>query len=425
MKTKKTYQITGMSCASCAARIDKVLNAQPGVCEATINYATASAQVVYDSDECSDQSLKTAVQNAGYDLLTDTGNDTNEEAEQAHAKRYQSLKTQTIGAVALAVPVMVISMWFSELTLMKYIVWILSTIVVLGFGRSFYVHAWKQLKHGSSNMDTLVAISTGIAYLFSVFNLLFPDFWLSRGVSPHLYFEAASMIIAFILLGRLLEERAKQNTSTAIKKLIGLQPKTVTIITESGERTVPIEKARIGDIIAVKPGERIAVDGTVTIGESYVDESMLSGEPVAVHKQTGEKVYAGTINQKGAFRFRTDKTGSDTMLAQIIRMVQDAQGSKAPVQKLVDKIAGIFVPVIIGIAVLFVYHLDIICTYGRLHTRTAGNGYRTHNCLSLRIGTGHSDGTDCRNRQGSGTGNPDKRCHQPGSRTEDRCSGAR
>ena len=302
MKTKKTYQITGMSCASCAARIDKVLNAQPGVCEATINYATASAQVVYDSDECSDQSLKTAVQNAGYDLLTDTGNDTNEEAEQAHAKRYQSLKTQTIGAVALAVPVMVISMWFSELTLMKYIVWILSTIVVLGFGRSFYVHAWKQLKHGSSNMDTLVAISTGIAYLFSVFNLLFPDFWLSRGVSPHLYFEAASMIIAFILLGRLLEERAKQNTSTAIKKLIGLQPKTVTIITESGERTVPIEKARIGDIIAVKPGERIAVDGTVTIGESYVDESMLSGEPVAVHKQTGEKVYAGTINQKGDFR---------------------------------------------------------------------------------------------------------------------------
>lgn len=368
MKTKKTYQITGMSCASCAARIDKVLNAQPGVCEATINYATASAQVVYDSDECSDQSLKTAVQNAGYDLLTDTGNDTNEEAEQAHAKRYRSLKTQTIGAVALAVPVMVISMWFSELTLMKYIVWILSTIVVLGFGRSFYVHAWKQLKHGSSNMDTLVAISTGIAYLFSVFNLLFPDFWLSRGVSPHLYFEAASMIIAFILLGRLLEERAKQNTSTAIKKLIGLQPKTVTIITESGERTVPIEKARIGDIIAVKPGERIAVDGTVTIGESYVDESMLSGEPVAVHKQTGEKVYAGTINQKGAFRFRTDKTGSDTMLAQIIRMVQDAQGSKAPVQKLVDKIAGIFVPVIIGIAVLsFIIWILFAPTEGFTH----------------------------------------------------------
>ena len=351
MKTKKTYQITGMSCASCAARIDKVLNAQPGVCEATINYATASAQVVYDSDECSDQSLKTAVQNAGYDLLTDTGNDTNEEAEQAHAKRYRSLKTQTIGAVALAVPVMVISMWFSELTLMKYIVWILSTIVVLGFGRSFYVHAWKQLKHGSSNMDTLVAISTGIAYLFSVFNLLFPDFWLSRGVAPHLYFEAASMIIAFILLGRLLEERAKQNTSTAIKKLIGLQPKTVTIITESGERTVPIEKARIGDIIAVKPGERIAVDGTVTIGESYVDESMLSGEPVAVHKQTGEKVYAGTINQKGAFRFRTDKTGSDTMLAQIIRMVQEAQGSKAPVQRIVDKVTAVFVPVVLAVAV--------------------------------------------------------------------------
>lgn len=311
MKTKKTYQITGMSCASCAARIDKVLNAQPGVCEATINYATASAQVVYDSDECSDQSLKTAVQNAGYDLLTDTGNDTNEEAEQAHAKRYRSLKTQTIGAVALAVPVMVISMWFSELTLMKYIVWILSTIVVLGFGRSFYVHAWKQLKHGSSNMDTLVAISTGIAYLFSVFNLLFPDFWLSRGVAPHLYFEAASMIIAFILLGRLLEERAKQNTSTAIKKLIGLQPKTVTIITESGERTVPIEKARISDIIAVKPGERIAVDGTVTIGESYVDESMLSGEPVAYTSRPAKRYMQVLSIRKELFvsgRIRQDRT---------------------------------------------------------------------------------------------------------------------
>lgn len=224
--------------------------------------------------------------------------------------------------------------------------------MVFGLGREFYINAWRQLKHGTSNMDTLVAVSTGIAYTFSVFNLLFPDFWLSRGIEPHIYFEAASVIIAFILLGRLLEERAKQNTSTAIKKLIRLQPKTVTIIVDSDERTVPITAVQKGDTILVKPGERIAVDGMVVTGESYVDESMLNGEPVPLHKQSGEKVFAGTINQKGTFRFIADKIGSDTMLAQIIRMVQDAQGSKAPVQKLVDRIARFFVPAIISISII-------------------------------------------------------------------------
>lgn len=352
MKVKKTFPVMGMSCASCAARVDKVLNAQPGVYQANINYATASAQVVFNTEECSELSLRTAVQHAGYDLMTDAGKKATEEAEEMQTQRYRSLKLQTIGAIILAVPILVISMLLVDLPYMKYVLWILATIVVLGFGRRFYISAWRQLKHGSSNMDTLVAVSTGIAYLFSVFNLFFPDFWLSRGVSPHLYFEAASVIIAFILSGRLLEEQAKQNTSTAIRKLIALQPKTVTIVMANSEKIVPIEEARIGDIIVVKPGERIAVDGTVTGGESYVDESMLSGEPLPVHKQTGEKVYAGTINQKGIFYFTTDKTGKDTVLAQIIRMVQDAQGSKAPVQKLVDKIAGIFVPVIIGIAIL-------------------------------------------------------------------------
>ena len=243
-------------------------------------------------------------------------------------------------------------MFFEDISSLKYVLWILTTPVVFGLGREFYINAWRQLKHGTSNMDTLVAVSTGIAYTFSVFNLLFPDFWLSRGIEPHIYFEAASVIIAFILLGRLLEERAKQNTSTAIKKLIGLQPKTVTIIVDSDERTVPITAVQKGDTILVKPGERIAVDGMVVTGESYVDESMLNGEPVPLHKQSGEKVFAGTINQKGTFRFIADKIGSDTMLAQIIRMVQDAQGSKAPVQKLVDKIARFFVPAIISISII-------------------------------------------------------------------------
>lgn len=349
---KNTYPVLGMSCASCAARVDKTLNGLPGVYQATVNYATAIAQVEYNPKVCSDAILQSAVQDAGYDLLVDTGEDVTNKAEEIRLARYRKIKRRTVVALLLSLPIMVISMFFEDTSSLKYVLWILATPVVFGLGREFYINAWRQLKHGTSNMDTLVAVSTGIAYTFSVFNLLFPDFWLSRGIEPHIYFEAASVIIAFILLGRLLEERAKQNTSTAIKKLIGLQPKTVTIIVDSDERTVPITAVQKGDTILVKPEERIAVDGMVVTGESYVDESMLNGEPVPLHKQSGEKVFAGTINQKGTFRFIADKIGSDTMLAQIIRMVQDAQGSKAPVQKLVDRIARFFVPTIISISII-------------------------------------------------------------------------
>ena len=352
MNIKNTYPVLGMSCASCAARVDKTLNGLPGVYQATVNYATAVAQVEYNPEVCSDATLQSAVQDAGYDLLVDTGEDTADKAEEIRLTRYRKIKRRTAAALLLSLPIMVISMFFEDISSLKYVLWILATPVVFGLGREFYINAWRQLKHGTSNMDTLVAVSTGIAYTFSVFNLLFPDFWLSRGIEPHIYFEAASVIIAFILLGRLLEERAKQNTSSAIKKLIGLQPKTVTIIVDSDERTVPITAVQKGDTILVKPGERIAVDGMVVTGESYVDESMLNGEPVPMHKQSGEKVFAGTINQKGTFRFIADKIGSDTMLAQIIRMVQDAQGSKAPVQKLVDRIARFFVPAIISISII-------------------------------------------------------------------------
>lgn len=349
---KNTYPVLGMSCASCAARVDKTLNGLPGVYQATVNYATAVAQVEYNPKVCSDATLQSAVQDAGYDLLVDTGEDVADKAEEIRLTRYRKIKRRTVAALLLSLPIMVISMFFEDISSLKYVLCILATPVVFGLGREFYINAWRQLKHGTSNMDTLVAVSTGIAYTFSVFNLLFPDFWLSRGIEPHIYFEAASVIIAFILLGRLLEERAKQNTSSAIKKLIGLQPKTVTIIVDSDERTVPITAVQKGDTILVKPGERIAVDGMVVTGESYVDESMLNGEPVPMHKQSGEKVFAGTINQKGTFRFIADKIGSDTMLAQIIRMVQDAQGSKAPVQKLVDRIARFFVPAIISISII-------------------------------------------------------------------------
>ena len=359
---KEAFPVLGMSCASCAARVDKTLNNLPGVQEASVNYASAMAQVVYDADACSPEVLKAALQNVGYDMLIDSQDEAVDEAEKAHLARYESLKKRTRWAIALALPIMVLSMVWMHVHWVNYVVWLLATPVVFVLGRGFFISAWKQLKHGACNMDTLVALSTGIAYVFSVFNLFFPTFWLSRGIEPHVYFEASSVIIAFILLGRLLEERAKRNASTAIRKLIGLQPKTVTIWTSDGERILPVTSIRQGDVVVVKPGERIAVDGVVSEGQSYVDESMLSGEPMAVRKQKNSKVYAGTINQKGAFRFVADKIGQDTLLAQIIRMVQDAQGSKMPVQKLVDKIASIFVPVIITIALVAMVAWMVLAT---------------------------------------------------------------
>ena len=401
--TQDTFPILGMSCAACAARVDKTLNKQPGVCHAAVNYAAATALVEYDPSQTSPEALQHAVQEAGYDLVITHDEHAADEVEEAHRKKYQSLKRRTTWAILLAIPIAVIGMGFMDRPWAGWSTWLLSTPVVFGLGRSFFVNAWKQLRHGSANMDTLVAGSTGVAYLFSVFNLFFPDFWLSRGITPHVYFESSSVIIAFILLGRLLEERAKGHTSQAIKKLMGLQPKTVTIVVneepnlneelrmktipqckqskdvlseaneESGSseessccaqpnssffilssslKEVPIEQIRVNDIIVVKPGERIAVDGVVTEGSSYVDESMLSGEPVPVSKQRDAKVYAGTINQKGSFRFRAEKVGTDTLLAKIIHLVQDAQGSKAPVQKQVDRVAAVFVPTIMGIALL-------------------------------------------------------------------------
>jgi Cu2+-exporting ATPase len=231
--------------------------------------------------------------------------------------------------------------------------WALATPIVFWSGRSFFINAWKQIRHGSTTMDTLVSLSTGIAYIFSVFNTLFPEFWHSRGLHAHVYFEASGVVIALVLLGRLLEEGAKANTSSAIKKLIGLQPKTVFKVLASGEtKEFLISKVKPGDIILVRPGDKIPVDGKVIQGSSYVDESMITGEPVPVLKENGAEVFAGTVNQKGSFQFFAEKIGTETLLSSIIRLVQEAQGSKAPVQKLVDKIAGIFVPVVVGISII-------------------------------------------------------------------------
>ena len=408
---KDTFPVLGMSCASCASRVEKTLNGQPGVQEASVNYAAATVQVIYDADQCDATILKAAVQHAGYDLLIDDQKDASGGAEKAHVARYENLKKRTLGAIMLALPIMVLSMGFMDVPWVNYLVWLLATPVVFVLGRGFFVSTWKQMKHGTCNMDTLVALSTGIAYVFSLFNLFFPEFWLERGIEPHVYFEASSVIIAFILLGRLLEERAKRNTSAAIRKLIGLQPKTVTVLTVDGERILPITAIRQGDTVVVKPGERIAVDGVVDEGQSYVDESMLSGEPMAVHKRKGAKVYAGTINQKGAFRFVADKIGQDTLLAQIIRMVQDAQGSKAPVQKLVDKIAAVFVPTIITIALLaFVAWIVLVPENGFTHGLLAlvtvliiacpcALGLATPTAIMVGIGKGAENGILIKNAE--------------------------
>ena len=342
-----------MTCASCAISAESIVKSSEGVINASVNYANAMLTVEYLPNMTSPAALQKAVQSIGYDLLIENETAQQETLEAIHEKKFKALKTKTIWSILLSLPVVAIGMFFMNIPYANIIMWAFATPVVLWFGKDFFINAWKQAKHRSANMDTLVALSTGIAYIFSVFNMLFPEFWHNRGLHAHVYFEAAAVVIAFILLGKLLEEKAKGNTSSAIKKLMGLQPKTVTVILADGtEKQTAIEDIIVGDIVLVKPGEKIAVDGLVVSGSSYVDESMLSGEPLPVSKKENEKVFAGTINQKGSFRFKAVKVGRETMLAQIIKMVQDAQGSKAPVQKLVDKIAGIFVPAVIGIAIL-------------------------------------------------------------------------
>lgn len=350
---KRTFSVIGMSCASCAVSVESIVKNERGVLNASVNFATGNLIVEYLPNMTDALKLQRAVQSIGYDLLIDEEAVQEEKIEAIQEQKFRKLKIKTIWAIALSLPIVIIGMFFMQIPFANEIMWLFSTPVVVWLGKDFYVNAWKLAKHRSANMDTLVALSTGIAYVFSVFNVLLSDFWHAKGLHAHVYFEAAAVVITFILLGKLLEEKAKGNTSTAIKKLIGLQPKTVVVSLPDGSETIKeIEQIFKGDILIVKPGEKIAVDGLVVSGKSYVDESMLSGEPVPVLKEENAKVFAGTINQKGSFYFKAEKVGKETVLAQIIKMVQDAQGSKAPVQKLVDKIAGIFVPIVIGLAIL-------------------------------------------------------------------------
>lgn len=349
--TKATFPVEGMTCASCANSIQSMLNARDGVAEANVNFAGKTLQVAYDAQEVSPVQLRETVQEIGFDILIEET--TQEELEERQVKSLAALKRKTVIASILAFPVFVLGMFFHDTFAWgNWAMLLLTTPILLWAGQRFFTGAWAQAKHGRANMDTLVALSTGIAYVFSVFNTVYPEFFLSRGLMPHVYFEAVAVIIAFILLGKYLEENAKDRSSSAIKKLMGLQPKTVRVLRNGTQMELKIEEVQLGDRVVLLPGERVPVDGEVASGSTYVDESMLSGEPLPVQKNPGDLLYAGTINQKGSVQLIAQKTGGETMLAHIIKLVQEAQGSKAPVQKLVDKIAGIFVPIVLVIALL-------------------------------------------------------------------------
>ena len=368
---KKTIAILGMMCAGCSARVEKRLNELEGIQSAAVNLPARTALVEYDPKLISLEQMKDELGKIGYDMVIEE--DRNVEA--IEHRNYISLRNRVVASWLFAILVMAISMGsahsvpflqkgFGEVSsdVANQTMLILSLFNLVYCGRQFFVTVWKQFIHGSANMDTLVALSTGISFLFSTFNTFWGEqVWGSRGIEWHTWFDASVMIITFVLTGRLLEERAKNGTASAIRALMGLQPKTAHLVDNGTITEAPISVLQPGDTIEVRPGERIPVDGSVLkvspssekeIGEVTIDESMITGEPVAVEKHPGDRVLAGTIAKQGTFRFRATEVGQKTMLAHIIKMVQEAQGSKAPVQRTVDRIALIFVPSVVGISLL-------------------------------------------------------------------------
>lgn len=357
--TKKvSFPVLEMSCAACAVNVDKALSGLPGVLSATVNYANNEAALEYLSEMITPDLLKTAVRSAGYDLVIPTDDSSDGTAESLERQRISKLNKKALGSLFFSLPVFIISMFFmpshtgDRIQTINIVLWILATPVVFWFGRDFFANAWKHARHRTANMDTLVALSTGTAYVTSVFNTLYPFFWTVRGLEAHTWFEAASVVITFILVGKMLEEKAKGKTSSAIRKLMGLQPDTATVMEGSEVRVVPLGEVKPGDLLLIRPGDKIPVDGEITDGRSTIDESLLTGESLPLIRAVGDKVYAGTINQTGSLTFRASSVGSDTILSGIIRAVRQAQGSRAPVQNLVDKISAVFVPVVVAIAIM-------------------------------------------------------------------------
>ena len=351
---KKTIAILGMMCAGCSARVEQKLNALDGISSASVNLPARTALVEYDPQQISLEQMRDALAAIGYEMVIEE--DRNVEAIERH--HFVALRNKVAASWVFALLVMAISMGWLRLGISKdaenQTMLIIALANLIYCGRQFYATAWKQLIHLSANMDTLVALSTGISFLFSTFNTFWGEaVWGARGIEWHTWFDASVMIITFVLTGRLMEERAKNGTASAIRALMGLQPKTAHLVDNGSVTEAPISVLQPGDTIEVRPGERIPVDGRV-LGDAsaFIDESMISGEPVAVAKRQGDKVLAGTIVKQGTFRFKAEEVGRKTMLAHIIRMVQEAQGSKAPVQRLVDRIALIFVPTVVAVSLI-------------------------------------------------------------------------
>jgi Cu2+-exporting ATPase len=347
---KKIYPVQGMSCSSCASSIQTMLGAQEGIRTANVNLAGEQVLVEYDPEKVTLEQIEKTVDSLGFKLITTDL--TEEEQKDLETGRLKKLRANTILAVTLSVPVFIIGMFFHHMPYVKWIMMVLTIPVMAWSGNEFFVIAWKRARHLQANMDTLVALGTGSAFLFSVFNTLFPGWLLRHGLEPHVYYEASAVIITFILLGRYFEERAKKRTSGAIKKLMSLQVKTARVIRNGVEKEMLISRIVKGDILVIRPGEKIPADGMVTEGYGFVDESMITGESIPVEKKPGDPVIGATLNQTGSLKMEAEKVGSETMLAQIIRLVQEAQGSKAPIQKLADRIASWFVPTVIAIAIL-------------------------------------------------------------------------
>lgn len=349
---KKTIAVIGMACAGCAANVERKLNELNGISSAAVNFAARTALVEYDPKVITPQMMKEEIIKAGYDLVIDE--DESVAAIERHA--YSQLIRRMAASWVFAALTMGISMrWLNigSTSAANQTMLIIALVNIAYCGRVFYVNAWRQLMHKTANMDTLVAMSTLISFLFSVFNTFWGDsFWGSRGIENHTYYDASVMIITFVLTGRVLEERAKSSTASAIRALMGMAPKTAHLINGDSIDEVPIAALGSGDIIEVRAGEKVPVDGLITTGETYIDESMITGEPTPARRSEGDKVFAGTILKQGTIRFRAEATGDKTMLAQIIRMVQEAQGSKAPVQRVADKIARVFVPAVLCLSLI-------------------------------------------------------------------------
>jgi len=349
--------IQGIVCASCIQKIEKALLQTRGVVKAVVNLATAKAKVEYLPSETNFEEMKRAVESTGYKVLEFEPSEGIEDPEKfVREKEYKKLKTKFIVGLVLGLLVFLGSSrhwfpWIPSFLGNFYVLWALATPVQLWIGWQFYKGAWGAFKHRNADMNTLIAVGTSAAYLYSVVATLFPSFFEAAGMKPDVFFDTSVLIIVLILFGRLLEARAKGQTSEAIKKLMGLQPKTARIIRDGKEMDIPVEEVLVGDTVVVRPGEKIPVDGVVKEGKSAVDESMITGESIPVKKEAGDEVIGATINKTGSFKFQATKVGKDTALAQIIKLVQDAQGSKAPIQRLADVISGYFVPIVISVAI--------------------------------------------------------------------------